>query len=153
MAGRSSEEGAHSSMHVALDRGRWGTGGGTQAKGQDLRARDQEGGKWPNDVAMLIGGGGGCFFFPNGCLDVEARKLKGAAWRCPETFLVVTALERATSDIWWVKVRRAVKHNAQDGPCCPQQSIALPKGSAVPRRTESAPEHVSSFLPTAEQCA
>lgn len=62
----SSEEGAHSSMHVALDRGRWGTGGGTQAKGQDLRAWDQEGGKWPNDVAMLIGGGGGCFFFPMG---------------------------------------------------------------------------------------
>lgn len=63
MAGCSSEEGGHSSMHVALDGGRWGTGVGTQAKGQDLRAWDQEGGKWPNDVAMLIGG---CWFFPMG---------------------------------------------------------------------------------------
>lgn len=72
MAGCLSEEGAHSIMPVALEAGDGSRGGDPQAKGQDLWAWDQEGGKWPNDVATWIGGWW-LLCFSNGCSDMEAE--------------------------------------------------------------------------------
>lgn len=85
--------------------------------------------KEASGLMMLLRGsvGGGCCAFPMGA---QIWKLRGAPWQHLETFLLVTALERSTSDIWRVKVRVAVKHltTHRMGPAASSTAVPCPEG-------------------------
>lgn len=107
--------------------GRWETGVGIHR--QKARTCGPGTRKEASGLMMLLRGlvGGGCCAFPMGA---QIWKLRGAPWQHLETFLLVTALERATSDIWRVKVRVAVKHltTHRMGPAASSTALPCPEG-------------------------